>query len=215
MSDTEFQKGYKKALEDLKAQLKDKKSLTEKDLETFLESYKQEQKKQIRPTIYFTKIDKKGNLEADWEKTRYYAEHPEELANIKHEQPKTKQAPEPDIPTLVRVPQNSKDFLNAINAIGTMKKTPEMCKAENALIYQDVPLPEGLLDKVKEMPDHERYLNALGNQLIWLSQSPVTLKALENLMGEIKDNGLADILVELIKNRELLQFEDALEVEKC
>lgn len=209
MNESEFYKGYKKALSDLKEELKEE-TYSNKSLEKILDGLGKQKKASLKPIIYFTKLDKKGNLEYDREKTDYYAAHPEELENLKFEDNKavedTKQS---KIPELVRVPEGSADYAKVIDNLGVSKKTIELCKAENAIIYSNFQE----LDTSTLGAKDPRYLNALGQQLIFLSQRPATFEALGNVMNidPSTDAGITKILNELARSKELLQFKETLQ----
>ena len=75
--DTEFQLGYKKALEDLEKRFKESATdfYTKDFVNATLKDPVKEEKKRVQPVIYFTKLNKKtGDLEYDREKTLRFAE---------------------------------------------------------------------------------------------------------------------------------------------
>lgn len=209
MNETEFYKGYKKALSDIKEKLENK-NYSKEDVEKLLSNIGEQKKSDLKPVIYFTKLDKKGNLEFDREKTAYYAAHPEELENLNFEKNKVTEAAKPTkAPELVRVQEGTAEYAKILDDLGMKRKTLEMCKAENALIYQN--LQE--LDADARGTKDPVYLNALGQQLIFLSQNPATLKALGDVM-EINpntDTGMTEILNALVRSKDLLQFKEALQ----
>ena len=209
MNETEFYKGYKKALSDIKEKLESK-NYSKEDVEKLLSSVGEQKKADLKPKIYFTKLDKKGNLEFDREKTAYYAAHPEELENLNFENNKIPEGVKPTkVPVLVRVSEGTADYAKILDDLGIQRKTVEMCKAENALIYQNLQELDANARGVKD----PYYLNAIGQQLVFLSQNPTTFKALGNVMGidPNTETGMTEILNELVKTKDLLQFEEALQ----
>ena len=69
--DTEFQLGYKKALEDLEKRFKESATdfYTKDFVNATFKDLVKEEKKRVQPVIYFTKLNKKtGDLEFDREK---------------------------------------------------------------------------------------------------------------------------------------------------
>lgn len=152
--DSEFQKGYKKCVEDFKKKLGDLKDYSKESLNKLVEEVTEEEKKKVKPTIYFTRLNKKGELEPDWEKTRYYADHPEEL-----NQPKAKKGKE----VKLIITKDPERIAKIKKQMGIDKKTEEIMKAENALIFGGIDFPlEG------QTTD---YWNMLGQQIITLSQN--------------------------------------------
>lgn len=212
MSESEFYKGYKKALSDLKEKLKEG-TYSNESFEKLLNDMGEQKKAELKPIIYFTKLDKKGNLEYDREKTSYYAAHPEELENLKFEDKKVAtKTKQPKAPELVRVKEGSADYARVVDDLGVSKKTVELCKAENAIMYSNFQELDANALGTKD----PQYLNALGQQLIFLSQNPATFKALGKVMkiDPSTDTGMAEILNELVRAKELLQFKEALQEKK-
>ncbi len=193
--DSEFQKGYKKCVEDFKKKLGDLKDYSKESLNELVKEITGEEKKRVKPTIYFTRLNKKGELEPDWEKTYYYADHPEELGQS---QPKVKKGKEVKL-VLTKDP---KRIAKIKKQMGIDKKTEEMMKAENALIFGGIDFPlEGQTSD---------YWNMLGQQIITLSQNernattmfivagvdPNEEGAMENLLKKAGEEGFAFDFVE-------------------
>lgn len=171
----EFQKGYDKALKDLAEKLKVKGI----DISDVLIETKKERTQFAKPTIYFTKLNKKGDLEYDRDKTMYYANHPEELDSYFASQ---RQLVAPKKQKAVRLelisnqdPRYEKVFKDLIG-----DKTTEMCSAENKLIWQDF--------RNIEKGHSPEYLNAFGNQLVFITQNPVGFQAVCEAAGESPDS---------------------------
>ncbi len=191
--DSEFQKGYKKCVEDFKKKLGDLKDYSKESLNKLVEEVTGEEKKRVKPTIYFTRLNKKGELEPDWEKTRYYADHPEEL-----NQPKAKKGREVKL-VITKDPER---IAKIKKQMGIDKKTEEIMKAENALIFGGINFPlEG---------QTQGYWNMLGQQIITLSQDernattmfivagvdPNEENAMENLLKKACEEGFVFDFVE-------------------
>lgn len=160
---SEFQNGYKKAIEDLKGILAMDKveTISKNFLVEILNGmvYASEEKKNVKPVIYFTKLDEKGNLKADKDATIYYAEHP-----------KAKKATPPKLRTISK----GKEFDETIKSL-TDGKTIEDCKKENEVTL-------GGYLKVDKDTD-PIYLNALLQQMIFLAKSPKALESMLNACG--------------------------------
>lgn len=158
---SEFQNGYKKAIEDLKGILAMDK--VEKISKTFLVEilngmvYASEEKKNVQPVIYFTKLDEKGNLKADRDATIYYAEHPK--------------AKKPAQPPKLKTISQGKEFDETIKSL-TDGKTIEKCKEENEALLDSQLRVDKDIDPI--------YLNALLQQMVFLAKSPKTLESMLN-----------------------------------
>lgn len=194
--ESEFQKGYKKALAELKEKFKDDTYYTKDYVNEAFKSLTEEHKKTVKPTIYFTRLNKKGELEADWETTHYYAEHPEEFATA--QEPK-----QLEIPELVLVDKNNENFKKIMGDL-VGKKTPEMCAAENKLMFQGI---DNIVSKVD--PKH---LNAIGQQIIFLTENPATSIALSKLFNVnlSQASAMTQVIDTLVKSESLIQFKDAM-----
>lgn len=159
----EFQNGYKKAIEDLKGILAMDKveTISKNFLVEILNGmvYASEEKKNVKPVIYFTKLDEKGNLKADKDATIYYAEHPK--------------AKKPAPPKLKTISQG-KEFDETIKSL-TDGKTIEKCKAENEVTLGGYLRVDKDIDPI--------YLNALLQQMIFLAKSPKALESMLNACG--------------------------------
>ncbi len=156
----EFQNGYKKAIEDLKGILAMDKveTISKNFLVEILNGmvYASEEKKNVKPVIYFTKLDEKGNLKADKDATINYAEHP-----------KAKKSAQP--PKLKTISMG-KEFDETIKSL-TGGKTIEECKAGNEVTLGGYLKVDKDIDPI--------YLNALLQQMVFLAKSP---KALESML---------------------------------
>ena len=158
---SEFQNGYKKAIEDLKGILA--MDNVEKISKNFLVEilngmvYAAEEKKNIKPVIYFTKLDKKGNLEVDKDAILHYAEHP-----------KAKKSAQP---AKLKTISMGKEFDETIKSL-TGGKTIEECKKENKTLLDSQLRVDKDVDPI--------YLNALLQQMVFLAKSP---KALESMLN--------------------------------
>ncbi len=188
--DSEFQKGYKKCVEDFKKKLENLKDYSKESLNELIKEVTGEEKKRSKPVIYFTRLNKKGELEPDWEKTYYYADHPEEL---NQPQPKVRRGRE----VKLVITEDPKRIAKIKKQMGIDKKTEEIMKAENAIIFGgiDFPLEGQTLD----------YWNMLGQQIITLSQDernattmfivagidPNEENAMENLLEKASKEGFA------------------------
>lgn len=166
---SEFQNGYKKAIEDLKGILAMDK--VEKISKTFLVEilngmvYASEEKKNVQPVIYFTKLDEKGNLKADKNATINYAEHP------KSEKAKK--------PAKLKTISKGKEFDETIKSL-TDGKTIEKCKKENEVTLGGYLKVDKDIDPI--------YLNALLQQMIFLANNPKALDSMLNACNIPNEN---------------------------
>lgn len=119
--------------------------------------YAAEEKKNVQPVIYFTKLDEKGNLKADKDATIHYAEHPK--------------AKKPVTPPKLKTISEGKEFDETIKSL-TDGKTIEDCKKENEVTLGGYLRVDKDVDPI--------YLNALLQQMIFLAKSP---KALESMLN--------------------------------
>lgn len=193
--ETDYEKGYNEAFSYIR------KKFEEEDVGPeilgFIDSlYKKPTdpvKNNNKPTIYFTTLDKKGNLIADKEKTEYFAAHPDEmetyLANQNSEwrefmewkKAKKSTTVTPPAKTLVKVTDPIR-FQQLFEYL-TQGKTKKMMEAENKLTFSEI--DEEILKK--QTP---AYWNALGRQIVDLSSNDRNLVAMYNLCGvDPNDNG--------------------------
>ena len=157
----EFQRGYEKAIKEIAERLKVKGI----NIDEVLNEIQHERELTTRPKILFTKLNKKGDLEFDNDKTTYYVNHPEELElYLSGKQPKKQQKTQFALLT----PDDNRYKKILTDIVG--KKTKEMCSAENKILYGD--LDVSLFGEKSPL-----YLNALGNQLAFLSQNPFGFNA--------------------------------------
>lgn len=171
--DTEFQLGYKKALEDLEKRFKESTAdfYTKDFVNATFKNLVKDEKKRTQPIIYFTRINKKtGDLEYDREKTLYFADHQDEVV----EKASNKKSDKTHNPYKL-VTSGSKDY-NKIIDLCTKKKTDEMLKAENKVLWEAINIDfSGISDELK-------YKNTLGQQLVQIAQIPNAILAAADLL---------------------------------
>lgn len=166
---TDFQKGYEKALQDCKDKFNsvDTDNYTARFVAEVFNQLKQESTTSIKPVIFFTRLDKKGNLEFDREKTEFYAEHPAEMKPAKPAKP-AKAPRAVEVPKLSTVSKGS-IFEKTLDEL-THGKTVEMCKAENEVSLGGQLRVDDDVDPI--------YLNALIQQISFLARNPVAMHAM-------------------------------------
>ena len=171
--ETDFEKGYNEAFSYIRNKFEEQEVGPE--IMGFIDSLYRKPvepvKEDCKPRIYFTAVDKKGNLVYDKEKTRFYATHSEDLEAYmasqenewnefmewKKARKNTKAAPT-SYKKLVKV-TDPKRFSELIKLFAG-KKTPEMCNSENKLIFAEA-------DIKGQTP---AYWNTLGQQIMQLCQ---------------------------------------------
>lgn len=194
--DTEFQLGYKKALEDLEKRFRESTAdfYTKDFVNAIFKDLAKEEKKKVQPIIYFTKLNRKtGALEYDRERTLQFAEQgvvleqsPAETFDKSHNPYKL-------------VKKGSKDY-NKIIDLCTRKKTDEMLKAENKVLWGSVDVDfNGISDELK-------YKNTLGQQLVQVAQVPNAIYAAADLLDVANEETIevVDIAKALIAQHALL-----------
>lgn len=159
--DTEFQQGYKKALEDFLKKFSNKKTFTKEDLNSFYQDYKKESSKPKPTIIFFTKRDKNGDLIFDREKTEAYKKDPKSLAKL---------------PTLIAISKTNPHYQPLLDAM-TSKKTEEMLAEENRFIFGNLEIDSSKVTN--------KYLNTLGQLIMQINQD----ESLMNSLCEICDVG--------------------------
>lgn len=194
--DTEFQLGYKKALEDLEKRFKESTAdfYTKDFVNATFKDLVKEEKKRIQPIIYFTKLNKKtGALEYDRERTLQFAEQ-----GVVVEQSPAETFDKAHNPYKL-VKKGSKDY-NKIIDLCTRKKTDEMLKAENKVLWGSVDVDfNGISDELK-------YKNTLGQQLVQVAQVPNAIYAAADLLDVANEETIevVDIAKALIAQHALL-----------
>lgn len=195
--DTEFRLGYKKALEDLEKRFKENATdfYTKDFVNATFKDLVKEEKKRVQPVIYFTKLNKKtGELEYDREKTLRFAEQ-----GMVEESPVETFDKSSNPYKLVK--KGSKEY-NKIIDLCTGKKTDEMLKAENKILWRSTDVDfNGISDELK-------YKNTLGQQLVQIAQGPnaaYAIYAAADLLGVAYEQvKVVDIAKALIAQHALL-----------
>lgn len=197
---TDFQKGYEKALQDCKDKFNsvDTDNYTARFVAEVFNQLKQESTTSIKPVIFFTRLDKKGNLEFDREKTEFYAEHPAEMKPAKP----AKASLAVKVPKLSTVSKGS-IFEKTLDEL-THGKTVEMCKAENAVSLGGQLRVDDDVDPI--------YLNALIQQISFLARNPVAMTAVLAAchidQHERVDNAIQLVLDYMTATKSLFSFKN-------
>ena len=199
--ETDYEKGYNEAFSYIRKRFEEEDVGPE--ILGFIDSLyhkPSEPVKGVKPVIYFTALDKKGNLIADPEKTKYYAEHPDEMetffANQSHEwqeflewkKAKKSATATPPAKKLVKVTDPIR-FQQLFEGL-TAGKTKEMMEMENKLTFAEV--DENLLKT--QTPG---YWNAIGRQIVDLSSNDRNMIAMFNTCGIDPNN--PDAMYEVLK----------------
>lgn len=151
-----------------------------------------------KPSIYFTRLNSSGELEADWEKTLYYRDHPEELCKLSKTPgnfPKNN-TPKKESKSYIEISKtNSPKTVQKIIKELTKDKTLEMCELENKACFKDLVLNG----------KDAYYWNALATQIssIYLDD-----ELYAELFKLCKANNIQDALNHLSENNALLTFRE-------
>lgn len=183
---SDYEKGYEDAFKYIRSQFAEEGP----ELLGFLDSiYKKPSapNEKAKPVVYFTTLDKKGNLIADPEKTKFYAEHPKELQDYFDAQSKewrefldwknAKKSAKANPPTKTLVKVTDSRRFHELFEHFTAGKTREMIEEENKLIYENMP------DKYFLETQTPGYWNALGTQMSDLGANPRNLMAMFSVCG--------------------------------